>query len=571
MKKTRLLLAIVPALALLISLYGYGPAHNPSSELKLSEEYRSTVLANPPVMPMAIGDSCAGTGQEKHDDGSFENGGGWNNTVTDGRIVLKFTPASYPWKYTKFCLALTRLAAGPDSLSFDVVIYDTTGTAGAPGNLLGTLANQKARPVLVFNQYSWFSFDISSLPAGTVNSGSVYIGIKYDASIATQASKFVMIDETPATPIWPGYAWANAGPWTTAQTFWPNYKCWGMRTIGQPAAPPPGGRTLVILHDSTLADTPKRKADRDTLNRYLPFLVSNYTVKLMDTTRTLDSLENYKTILLFETSFDAANVRYLGVNARTQLKAWLNAGTASDKRSLISMGADQGYNYSRSGSGGRDLEFAETFGKYIYRVDNGQSTSPATEGITIDIGNQRPMTTTPAGTGYYPDGCSMIPGGSSTLYRYTNHTALDTLAAIGNVQTGYNVATVFQDPRYFVGGFGEVLKAVVGWVRTNGGVITGVNPGSSAYINPGDFSLSQNYPNPFNPETKISYSIPVKGFVTLKVYDMLGKEVASLVNDVVNSGSHDVVFNASALPSGTYFYRLEAGNFINTKKMLLVK
>ena len=522
-------------------------------------------------MPFAVGDSCAGTGQEKHDDGSLENGGGWNNTVTDGRLVMKFRPNSYPWKYTKFCLAMTRLAAGTDSLKFDVVIYDSTGAGGAPGTLIGTLPNQIARPVLVFNQYSWFSYDISSLPAATVNSGAVYIGIKFDASIASQASKFAMFDESPNTTLWPGYAWANTGPWTTAQTYWATYKSWGMRTIGQPSGPPPGNSTLVLVHDSTNADTPKRKADRDSLNRYLPSLVSGYTVKMVDTTTTLDSLSNYKTVILVETSFDAANVRYLGATARTQLKAWLNSGTASDKKSLINMGGDQAYNYNRTGSGGRDLEFSETFGKYTYIVDNAQSTNPATEGVAIDIGNQRSMTTTPAGAGYWPDGCRVVAGGSTVLYRYTNHTAADTVAAIGNNQTGYLVASVFQDPRYFNGGLGEVLRAVVGWVRTNGGVITGINNGSSVFNNPSDYQLSQNYPNPFNPETKISFTIPSTGLVSLKVFDVLGKEVASLVNEVRNAGAHEVTFNASSLSSGTYFYRIETGNFVSTKKMMVLK
>jgi len=571
MKTKHLLIYIIPVLVLMTALYGYDVQDQPNTDLKSSTEYRESVLGNPPVSPFAVGDSCAGTGQEKHDDGSFENGGGWNNTVTDGRLVMKFRPASYPWKYTKFCMAFTRLAAGPDSLKFDVVIYDSTGASGAPGTLLGTLPNQIVRPVLVFPAYSWFSFDISSLPASTVNSGAIYIGIKYDASITTQASKFVMIDESAITPIWPGYAWANTGPWTTAQTFWPSYKSWAMRTIGQPSGPPPGNSTLVLLHDSTNADTPKRKADRDSLNRYLPSLVSGYTIKLMDTTRTLDSLSNYKTVILVETSFDAANVRYLGVTARTQLKAWLNSGTASDKKSLISMGGDQAYNYNRTGSGGRDLEFSETYGKFTYIVDNAQSTTPATEGVAIDIGNQRPMTTTPAGAGYWPDGCRIVAGGSSVLYRYTNHTAADTVAAIGNIQTGYLVATVFQDPRYFVGGLGNVLSAVVGWVRTNGGVITGVNNGNSVFNNPSGYQLSQNYPNPFNPVTKIQYSIPENSYTTLMVYDYLGREIQTLFSGNRTAGTYEVTFNGSALSSGVYYYKLTTDKFTETKKMILSK
>ncbi|HAY33500.1 MAG TPA: hypothetical protein DCY06_05135 [Bacteroidetes bacterium] len=166
----------------------------------------------------------------------------------------------------------------------------------------------------------------------------------------------------------------------------------------------------------------------------------------------------------------------------------------------------------------------------------------------------------------------MVAGGSSVFYKYQNRSALDTLGGIGNVQPGYVVATIFQDPRYYLGGFGEVLKAVVGWVRANGGVITGVNNNVTSVINtPFDYNLSQNYPNPFNPSTKINFSIPKAGVVSLIVYDILGKEVIQLVNEFKAAGKHEINFNASNLSSGTYFYRIEAGEFKSTKKMSLLK
>jgi hypothetical protein len=88
---------------------------------------------------------------------------------------------------------------------------------------------------------------------------------------------------------------------------------------------------------------------------------------------------------------------------------------------------------------------------------------------------------------------------------------------------------------------------------------------------PGTFSLSQNYPNPFNPSTKINYSIPEISFVTLKVYDVLGNEIAELVKEEKYAGNYSVDFKADALPSGTYFYKLTAGNFSETRKMILLK
>ena len=89
--------------------------------------------------------------------------------------------------------------------------------------------------------------------------------------------------------------------------------------------------------------------------------------------------------------------------------------------------------------------------------------------------------------------------------------------------------------------------------------------------NPTKFELNQNFPNPFNPNTVISYSIAKAEKVELRVYDMLGKEVQTLVNDVKNPGSYNVVFNAANLSSGVYFYRLTAGSFTDIKKMTLVK
>ena len=88
---------------------------------------------------------------------------------------------------------------------------------------------------------------------------------------------------------------------------------------------------------------------------------------------------------------------------------------------------------------------------------------------------------------------------------------------------------------------------------------------------PAEFALSQNYPNPFNPTTQISYSIPKDGFVSLKVYNSLGQQVASLVNGIVKSGTHEVTFNGANLASGVYYYRVEAGESIAVKKMMLIK
>jgi hypothetical protein len=88
---------------------------------------------------------------------------------------------------------------------------------------------------------------------------------------------------------------------------------------------------------------------------------------------------------------------------------------------------------------------------------------------------------------------------------------------------------------------------------------------------PDNYQLSQNYPNPFNPVTKISYALPKSGLVTLKIYDILGKEVMTLVNEVKSAGNYTIDFNGANMSSGIYFYSIKSGDFSAVKKMTLIK
>ncbi|MBK9097150.1 MAG: T9SS type A sorting domain-containing protein [bacterium] len=115
------------------------------------------------------------------------------------------------------------------------------------------------------------------------------------------------------------------------------------------------------------------------------------------------------------------------------------------------------------------------------------------------------------------------------------------------------------------------------WRRPLSEMVTSIENDIENY--PAQFLLEQNYPNPFNPSTKIRYTIPnviasetkQSQFVSLKIYDVLGKEVAGLVDEYKTAGEYEVKFNASQLPSGTYFYQLKAGEFTAVKKMILLK
>jgi hypothetical protein len=114
--------------------------------------------------------------------------------------------------------------------------------------------------------------------------------------------------------------------------------------------------------------------------------------------------------------------------------------------------------------------------------------------------------------------------------------------------------------------YSDSIKAVV-----NGGPPDKISVDTPSTGKPTEYSLMQNYPNPFNPTTTISYTIPKNGLITLKIYDILGTEVAELVNESQEAGKYLVTFNASELPSGIYFYTLTSGNFTATKKLILLK
>lgn len=98
--------------------------------------------------------------------------------------------------------------------------------------------------------------------------------------------------------------------------------------------------------------------------------------------------------------------------------------------------------------------------------------------------------------------------------------------------------------------------------------ITSINQVPNKYL---DFKLNQNYPNPFNPVTIINYDLPVSSEISLKIYNISGKEIMTLVNETKNAGSYNIVFDGSDLSSGIYYYRIEAGNFVAVRKMLLIK
>ncbi len=114
-----------------------------------------------------------------------------------------------------------------------------------------------------------------------------------------------------------------------------------------------------------------------------------------------------------------------------------------------------------------------------------------------------------------------------------------------------------------------VLRSLVSCVINGDTLFTSVRDNKTAALN--SFKLFQNYPNPFNPVTNINYNIPERGKVVINVYDILGRKVAGLVNEVQSAGFHSVSFDAGNLPSGIYIYRIVAGRYADSKKLVLLK
>ncbi len=157
--------------------------------------------------------------------------------------------------------------------------------------------------------------------------------------------------------------------------------------------------------------------------------------------------------------------------------------------------------------------------------------------------------------------------GVTSLSKFFEYFSIDTNLVPPDTSVLMDVSEKYQK------GIGPVL---INAVPLTGAIINGVRYGiisdvENSFNRADKFMLLQNYPNPFNPTTTISYSIPKRGLVQLKVYDILGKEVATLVNEEKPAGKYSVKFNGSNLPSGVYFYNLRINNFVQSRKMILLR
>lgn len=135
---------------------------------------------------------------------------------------------------------------------------------------------------------------------------------------------------------------------------------------------------------------------------------------------------------------------------------------------------------------------------------------------------------------------------------------------------GTNIVSILGDPFFGSGSAGSiVLTTGFGPFILDKGVVSEIS--NSIPGVPVVYSLSQNYPNPFNPSTTIAFTLPSRSFVTLKIFDLIGRETATILSGELEAGKHTRQWNAQGFPSGMYVCRLEAGGFVDMKKLLLLK
>lgn len=159
----------------------------------------------------------------------------------------------------------------------------------------------------------------------------------------------------------------------------------------------------------------------------------------------------------------------------------------------------------------------------------------------------------------------------TNFFVITNQSTGDTTFSGNNLYIENNpLIGLFPNKKYYWRIRSENKAGISEWSETWSFTIISPNEVKEENF-PTEFKLFQNYPNPFNPTTKISYSIPKMSFVTIEVYDVLGNKIETLVNKYKTVGTHNVEFNGSNLASGIYFYNMQTGDFIETKKMILMK
>ena len=328
---------------------------------------------------------------------------------------------------------------------------------------------------------------------------------------------------------------------------------------------------VIIVYDST---TSASRVSRDSVIANLNAMGMSYDVfnRGVNINTSSMSFRQFKRILLLgESSSVMSNA------IKDSLKSYMAWGTESQKAKIMIMAEDVGFHFDRPASVFYDPVFAREYLGFEYASD-----FPGEIGGKGLVGSLTNPDKTDSTTGPRPDvvrKSGSVPAYElHELYKYRETSLLN---GVGRIGVTYNVSVMAIDveslrrandspPGSPVRRF---LKGALDFVD---GILTVSVNNISAEI-PDVFSISQNYPNPFNPNTKINFSLPAKSAVTLRVYDILGKEVMTLLNDVKAPGVYQADFVAADLASGTYFYRIDVKEensgraFSETKRMILLR
>lgn len=521
-----------------------------------------------------------------YDDNTWENGYGWNPGYGTGKWVMKMTPTSYPFQITQICISGTRVSAGSANWTLDLEIWDTTGAGGAPGTMVWSLTNQTFTNVPIWPTVSWNDWTgLTGIPPLT--SGSYYVGISYDPN--TMPSHYIGADESTTTPLRPGYGYIQSA-WAQIQTYFSTYRAIGVRVEGGssnahdyavgPFLSLPGtftngqsynikakvqnvgtsnetGVPIKFFVDNNQAGTTTLSLNAgamDSVSFPWTAVSGNHTLRIWselstDQNRANDTVTTSITVLagnpIYGGTVNACRVHsHIPIVDNTSVfdSVQVTIPTWAFGIQDVNMYIDTVLHTWDS-----DLQFTIHHGGtsvlFIDRV--GSSGDNFIHTMLND------SATTPIASGSAPFTGTFIP--SNPLSAFNGPT---------NNPNGYWTLEV-KDNAGGDQGFIEAWCVIINYFTYTGGV--------GQITIPNFYALGQNYPNPFNPSTKIQYAIPRAGDVQLVVYDILGRQVATLVNEFKTAGIYTVDFNASSLASGIYFYRIKSGSFTDTKKMLLVK
>jgi hypothetical protein len=322
---------------------------------------------------------------------------------------------------------------------------------------------------------------------------------------------------------------------------------------------------IAVVYDTT---STQGRASRDSAAAVLTRLGRTFDlINRGPNSATLNpNITGYQTVMLLGEGTSVSSR-----NFTTSMKLHLQNGTTAAPARLLIYAEDVGRHFARTGSSSLDTVFAfENLG-FRYLLDRPAS-GAAQRLVNLTALGGADSTVGPWPEVIRPSGVS----GVTPLYRFGSMANPgDTLNALGRITPTYRTATFGVDLESLRRPVGQPLTQspvqrliVTGLTYVESIISTPVESGSTL---PNAFSLAQNYPNPFNPTTNINYALPSVMDVKLEVFNLLGQKVATLVNARQQAGNYTVPFNAASFASGVYFYKIQAGNNLATKKMMLVK